>query len=209
MKKIEMPKIPQKVPKIPSKDHIEILFDYIYNKRHYRNKFEKKTFQIFFDVKYNTMARIDEMLKIRIKDIDFKENRILIRGKGNKERYTYPSKTTFKRIKEYIKLANLKNGDLLIRNRFNKPAKIRTLHHRVKTIVQEVDELEDWMTSHPLLRKAPASFLLNNGFTLSEVQDLLGHSDPKTTRIYAQASQQKLKEKLAKKHPLELQNTTN
>lgn len=201
MNKIYKPNIPERVVKIPSKTQIRRFFDQL-NSRGYRNEFEKKTFKIFFVLKYNTMARISEMLEIKVKDIDFERHDILLKGKGGVERVIPLSEKMIGMLRDYIEFAELSKEDALIRNRFNEPAKIRSLHDRVQTIREEAG-LEDWISSHPLCRKAPAQKLLKSGFDLEEVQDILGHKDPKTTRIYVEAVQDDIRKKMEDVSPFE------
>jgi len=57
-----------------------------------------------------------------------------------------------------------------------------------------------------LFRHATATEMLNNGAGICDVQDMLGHSDISTTRIYAQVSRVKLIEVYKKSHPSALSN---
>ena len=52
-----------------------------------------------------------------------------------------------------------------------------------------------------LLRHTMATLMLDNGADLRFIQELLGHSDPKTTQIYTQVSIRKLQQIHAATHP--------
>ena len=57
------------------------------------------------------------------------------------------------------------------------------------------------------LRHSFASFLVNSGRTLYEVQRLLGHHDPKVTMRYAHLSQDSLLEAVDSIHKLNFKQT--
>ena len=48
------------------------------------------------------MARVSELCNIKVKDIDFDQGYIRLRGKGNKERIVPVDHTTVQIIKEYL-----------------------------------------------------------------------------------------------------------
>ena len=148
------------------------------------------------------MARRIEMIRIKIKDIDFENNRIKLIGKGNKERIVPIDEDIIKLIKEYIEFANLKGEDLLIRNKNNQPITKRALNKRVSTIVSEAN-LPDWITTH-MIRKGSASISWELGADIVSLQDNLGHSDPKTTRLYVIPEKEIVENDLRKSSPINI-----
>lgn len=172
---------------------------------------------------YGSGLRINEALRLRIKDIDFKHGSIFVfRGKGGKDRYTIlpqslrtplqqqieHSKVTHERdLAEGYGLTSLPPS--LIRKYGNAakdacwqyvfPSSVRCkhphddyicrhhLHHSAyrKQLRQAVlsSKLTKRITAHTF-RHSFATQLLLNGSDIRSVQDLLGHSDVKTTEIY-------------------------
>jgi site-specific recombinase XerD len=57
------------------------------------------------------------------------------------------------------------------------------------------------ITPH-VFRHTGATHLRRSGMDISELQDILGHSSPNTTRIYAKNDITKLKESYSTMHPL-------
>ncbi|MCK4780696.1 MAG: tyrosine-type recombinase/integrase, partial [Candidatus Lokiarchaeota archaeon] len=57
------------------------------------------------------------------------------------------------------------------------------------------------ITPH-IFRHTGATHLRRSGMDISELQDILGHSSPNTTRIYAKNDITKLKESYSQMHPL-------
>ena len=69
----------------------------------------------------------------------------------------------------------------------------------IKKYVQEVG-IETPVTPHTL-RHSFATHLLNGGADVREVQGLLGHANVSTTQVYAQLSQERLREVYDEAHP--------
>jgi len=206
-KKIELPKVPQKVLLRPTQKQIIHLFDYLNGKiegkdgsfKTFRNEFEEKTIKLYFYVKFGTMARRVEMYRIKVKDIFPDIKRIRLKGKGNKERFVVVDDNTLRLIEEYIGLADLSEEDYLIRNYRNERISKRALNKRVTTLVEDAG-LPDWITTHKL-RKASASIGWELGIPLEVLQDNLGHKDPETTRLYVIPLEKTIEKELREKHP--------
>ena len=56
--------------------------------------------------------RVDEVSKVKVEDINSKEHKLKVLGKGNKERYTILPDITIKLLRLYCKEKNIKNGYL-------------------------------------------------------------------------------------------------
>jgi len=61
------------------------------------------------------------------------------------------------------------------------------------------------ITPH-VFRHTGATHLRRSGMDISELQDILGHSSPNTTRIYAKNDITKLKQSYSSMHPLNNSN---
>jgi integrase/recombinase XerC len=201
MEKIEIPKITKKAVRIPTEEDVKRLFEYIH-KRDYRNEKEKDNFILFFHLTYVLMARIGEIPKIKVRDFDFKRDRVIYEGKGKKERIGLLDPKTKELVKNYIEKYNLTKEDYIVRNRYGEKITTRGLQYRVSKILEEL-EFDDWVSAHPLLRKRPASSLDKKGEKLKTIQVLLGHEDPKTTRKYVADDVTEISRRFEKRHPLE------
>jgi site-specific recombinase XerD len=134
---------------------------------------------------------------------------LIIRGKGNKERLAYWDAASLEAIDRYLKLRR-KDG--------YRPLFIQ--HHRGRDKVEPGESGENYRVGVDMIGKIVANFaqaklgiklrphdfrhnlattLLNAGAKLEEVQDILGHSSPVTTKlIYAHYSQSHLREVFAR-----------
>jgi site-specific recombinase XerD len=134
---------------------------------------------------------------------------LIIRGKGGKERLAYWDAASLEAIDSYLKLrAKDSYHPLFIQ------------HHRGRDRVEPGDGGENYRVGVDMLGKIVANFaqaklgiklrphdfrhnlattLLNAGAKLEEVQDILGHSSPVTTKlIYAHYSQSHLRDVFAR-----------
>ncbi len=130
---------------------------------------KKPEHKLAFKLGFLCCLRISEVLKLDKKDIEKNRGYLFIRqAKGNKDRYVPIAKPLLKDLK-YV------------------PIKIkrRALQHAINKISQKA--IGKRIHFHTL-RHSGATFYLNQGMNLREVQQLLGHSRIDTTTIYTHIS---------------------
>ena len=204
MLKIKSPKISREesLPKFLEVHEIDQILKQIINTRIFNTKI---SYRYYLEVRllYSTMARVSELCNIKIKDVDFNKGYIRLRGKGNKERIVPIDNNTLNVIKE-----NLENRimydleDYLIVNSNEKQIKPRSIQIDFKNIKEKLGiPITTKFTPH-ILRHSGATHLRRAGMDISELQDILGHSSPATTMIYAKNDITKIKESYSKMHPL-------
>jgi len=209
MRKIPIPKKSEEEPKVPNLNDVKYFLNYVRDRK-YKCDLDKDNYILFFHLAYLSMARIFEMPKIKVRDIDLERQEGIIHGKGKKERPLLLDAKTCDLIKDYIEKYDLSLDDYLIRGRTGEIT-ARALSKRMNDILDEINEklksegkkLKDfsWMTSHKMLRKAPATRLKENGVDIVEIQKLLGHSDIKTTMKYVASNIEKTRESFKAHHP--------
>lgn len=153
---------------------------------------------LIIELLYSTGIRVSELVNIEIKNINFEEHKILVLGKGNKERYVYYGSECTKKIEDYLKVRNAKTNYLLVNKHGNKLNE-RTVR---KTIEEEAKKagLTVHVTPHTL-RHTYATHMLNEGADLKSVGDLLGHENLSTTQIYTHVSNERLRSVYLNSHP--------
>lgn len=152
---------------------------------------------------YSTGIRVGELVKIKINDIDFNQNRIKILGKGNKERYVLFGKKCYDLLNEYLNdgrpnLIKEKNESLFL-NKRGTGVSVRTVEMIIDEIVRK-SSIKFNVSPHTL-RHTFATHMLDNGADLNSVSELLGHSNLNTTSIYTHVSNERLKQVYLNCHP--------
>jgi integrase/recombinase XerC len=159
------------------------------------------------ELMYATGVRVSEVCSIRIMDIDYYTNSVIVMGKGSKERYLPFYEKAKSAILDYIEFGR---PELLKRNKREIPDELflnfkggALTPRGVRMIMDEITTKASLnMKIHPhMIRHSFATSLLNNGADLRTVQELLGHVNLSTTQIYTHVSMEKLKEAYNNAHP--------
>lgn len=172
---------------------------------------------------YGSGLRLIECLKLRIKDIDFDNGRLIVRsGKGDKDRTTLLSKSLYadlklqlskaKKIYEKDRLDSIPGVELpsALDRKFpnagtewawfwvfpsyhiavDARTQICRRHHQFPSSLQRTFKSALKATGIPkqasvhTLRHSFATHLLENGYDIRTIQELLGHANVETTMIY-------------------------
>ena len=189
---ISNPKVEKKLPNYLSYNEIETMLEVpdTFKNNSLRDK-------LIIEILYSTGIRVSELVNIKVKDIDFYNNQILILGKGNKERYVIFGNTLKDMLKEYISIKS--DSEYLITNKYNKKMSTRSIEEIVKKIVK-IDGIKNKVTPHTI-RHTFATHMLNEGADLRVVQELLGHENLKTTEVYTHVSNERLRSVYLSSHP--------
>jgi site-specific recombinase XerD len=129
-------------------------------------------------------------------------DRALITGKGEKERVVFFDEQTLEAIRDYLTARKDTLAPMFLRhdNRRGRSAghggeRWRLSPQSVWAVVKHYARAVGVPATTHHFRHSKASVLLNRGASLSEVQDILGHASPETTkRIYAHYETGRLRE---------------
>lgn len=153
---------------------------------------------LILEMLYSSGVRVSELANMKLNDIDFKERKILILGKGNKERYVYYGSKCEELLDKYLKLDHRDSPYLLIGKRSD-----RLNEREIRSIVTDTAKkagIEVHVSPHTL-RHTYATHMLNDGADLKSVGDLLGHESLSTTQIYTHVSNERLRQVYLSAHP--------
>lgn len=177
---IKFVKKSKKLPVVLSTTEIEKLVNRIQNPKH----------KLMILLAYSSGLRINEVLSVKVADIDFDRNCITIRsGKGNKDRSTLLSD----KIKgKLFSLITEKGGrELVFESERGGKLSARTLQVVFSKALNQAG-IKKLATFHSL-RHSFATHLLENGVDIRYIQELLGHSSIKTTQIYTKVANNKMR----------------
>lgn len=194
---IERPKLRKYLPKTLSVEDVDKLLDISLNTPFdYRNK-------AMLELLYGTGLRVSELVNIVLTDIDFTNCIIRITGKGSKAREVPIGEYSIHYLKLYLNVRSsmLKgsNCDKLFLNNHGKGMTRQGFFKNLKNILREKG-LNPEVSPHTL-RHSFATHLLNHGADLRSIQEMLGHSDISTTKIYTRVSDDKVRQDYENYHP--------
>jgi len=201
-KDLDEPKIPKRLVQVISTDEISMLMSScdLDNKLGYRN-------YCILGCLFGCGLRVSELCNMEIKDIDFQERTIHIKGKGNKDRIVIMYEDLAASLKHYISTFRTEllynSGSTENRHVFLNKNGTTLTRVGVRKILEKCvsDCGETFHISPHMLRHSFATALLNKGMDLRYVQELLGHESLSTTQIYTHVAYDTIKKSYTLAHP--------
>ena len=188
---IDSPNIGRHLPKVLSVTEIERFFDQI-NIDTPQGLRDRAIFELI----YSAGLRISETTNLNISSLDFDKKEMRIIGKGDKERVIPLGSVAEKIVLQYLLNARMSvpYQDKIIQTNalfINRQGKRLTRKGIWKIYKQYTNTIGLDVKVHTL-RHAFATHLLEGGADLRVLQELLGHSDIRTTQIYTHVSKDEL-----------------
>ncbi len=169
------------LPKVLSQGQVKMLFQQVQNMKH----------QCMLYLAYGAGLRAGEIIHLRHHDVQFDRQQLWVRkGKGKKDRAIMLSPSLAIVLKKYIVKYQpqywLFEG--LEKGMPYSPSSLSVLFRRAR----QAAKLPKHLSLHSL-RHSFATHLLEKGTDIRIIQELLGHSDIKTTLIYTHVSNRTIK----------------
>lgn len=157
--------------------------------------------QAMLELLYATGLRVSELVSINLGDLDFRTRRMIVTGKGSKQRIVLFSDSSVRALTAYIEGERVRpvESDALFTNASGGRLTARSAHRIVKR--NAVNSGMPPATTTHTLRHSFATHLLDGGADLKTVQQLLGHEDLATTQVYTHVSIERLRDTVANAHP--------
>ncbi len=158
---------------------------------------------------YGTGVRVSELVKLDLKDIDFRGRTVRVKGKRRKERVVPFGEPALHALMSYlteVRHTFLNNASPSERE----PEAVFLNYQGTRITTRSVGRMVDKYIkicagihniSPHSLRHSFATHLLDSGADLRDIQELLGHARLSTTQIYTHVSMEKLIEVYDKAHP--------
>ncbi len=189
----------KKLPEVISREAIKTLFASIDS----HTMTGKRDFALF-NTMYSTATRIDEILSLRISDVevDYDNSCIKVTGKGRKSRCIYLLKSVAKILEHYISVFHGSNPVsshyLFFPIYGSKDTKLcqEAVSKRLKLYASKSPLIPDNFHCHSL-RHARATHWLEDGVNIVQIQRLLGHESVETTMKYVGISREQMLKALA------------
>ena len=151
--------------------------------------------RVALELMYRAGLRVSEVVKLKPGHIDWKQGQLTVRnGKGSRDRVVPVTEGTVEWLRRWHEQRPRKAGRFFTTLQ-GKPLSRRYLWGMVKRCAKKTG-LEFEKISPHILRHTYATERLDEGFTIAEVQALLGHSNVSTTSTYLHANPTHLREKV-------------
>ena len=175
---LSWPRDIEKLPEILSADEVERLLGAL----------TTPAYRVLHTTIYATGLRIGEALLLETRDIDAARGVIHVRhGKGGKERLVMLSPRLLVILRAYWKQERPPAPYLFSSKKTGRPISKDAAREALKHAARKAGLGQKHITPH-LLRHSFATHLLEGGTDLRTIQVLLGHSNIRTTTVYARVS---------------------
>ncbi|MBR4455291.1 MAG: tyrosine recombinase [Solobacterium sp.] len=152
---------------------------------------------------YSCGMRVSEAVSLTVNRVDLDSRIIRILGKGNKERIVPLPSGSVSVIERYYQLVRplylKKKTNLFFINRFGRKVTRESVEKLMREKCAELG-FQEHLTPHKL-RHSYATHLLQGGADLRAIQEMLGHSDIRTTEIYTHVANRQMFQSYARFHP--------
>jgi integrase/recombinase XerC len=205
---VSTPKLPKHLPRVPTIEQMNRTADGLTSNA--ESSWPERD-RVLFELLYGCGIRNAELCGINLADIHWANEDILVRGKGNKERYVPLGDAAAEAIRAYLplreerlKAAKRSTPALLISSRV-KPGKdeTRLTTRSVGRIIKQLAIAHGMPAeTHPhTLRHAFGTHMLEEGADLRAIQELLGHERLATTERYTQLTSSQVTRVYDRTHP--------
>lgn len=197
IKKIRVLKTDKPLPAFVREGDMQAVFETAFDKT-----FTGWRDRLIIELFYGTGVRLSELISLKEKDLNLKQQTLKVLGKRNKERVIPFTKNLVSICKSYLEIRNKMVGKqehgLLLVTESGSTCYPMLIYRIVK---QHLQSTTAERKSPHILRHTYATHLLDKGAEINAVKDLLGHSSLSATQVYTHNSMEKLKKVFEKAHP--------
>jgi site-specific recombinase XerD len=158
-----------------------------------------------FELAYSCGLRAEELVSLRIGDVDHDGEQLRVEGKGRKTRFVPVGEPALLAVAAYLERARpalaagrAEDADALFLSRTGRPLGTSDVRRRLRMWTARAG-VEN--CSPHALRHSFATHLLDGGADLRSIQELLGHASVSSTQIYTRVESARLRSAYARSHP--------
>ncbi len=210
---VSTPRLPKHLPRVPSIEQLNRVVDSVNDEAASWPARDKAILEML----YGCGIRNAELVGLNLDDIQWANETILVRGKGQKQRYVPLGDAAAQSVRDYLAERSARLAAASEHAAISTPAlflnlQLRGISHggqarlttrSVGRIVKRIAILHGLPSDvHPhTLRHAFGTHLLEEGADLRAIQELLGHERLSTTQRYTQLTAAQLTEVYDRTHP--------
>jgi len=198
--RLSAPKGDARLPHVLRADELHVLLDEPPARTHEDDPLVRSRDDAVLELLYGSGLRVSEVCGARLGDVDVARRRIVVWGKGGKQRQVPLGEGSAVALERWLAdgvrsaLTGPDAGDVLFVNRRGRPLTPRD--------VRRLLDRRSAAPTHPhALRHTFATHLLDRGADIRSVQELLGHRSLANTQIYTHVTTSRLQDSYRKAHP--------
>ena len=197
--KLKTPKTEKKLPGVLTSNEIILLLS-----KTDGVDFKSIRDKAMLELLYATGIKVTELIELSVNDINLQVGIIHLK-KGGKERIIPIYPAALKSLSNYIENVRpaivLEPDEERLFTNMNGQSMSRQGFWKIIKHYAQIAGIDKEITPHTL-RHSFAAHLLENGAKLSDIKEMLGHSDISSTQIYARLMKSKYSSAYSKFHPL-------
>lgn len=195
---LELPSLKKSLPKYLTLEESQELLENAAN-----NKFNSLRDYCMITLFLNCGMRLSELVGINISDINFKERKIKLLGKGNKERMIYLNDACIQSLQDYIESRenSILEPDALFLSKKGRRISRRRVEQIVEETLQATGLSGKGISVHKLRHTAATLMYQYGEVDIRALQELLGHASISTTEIYTHVANEQVRAAV-EKNPL-------
>lgn len=201
LQKVNLPKIPERLPKAIPEKTIQRLWD-TFSVEMGETPYASLRDKAILALLYGSGLRRSELISLKWTDLDHSRGILRITGKGRKFRQVPVNKAVLKLLNQLkSRTAEIPEADhlMVILTDLGKPCYPKFVYNRVVKMLGTVTTAEK--KSPHVLRHSMATHLMDHGAELNAVKEILGHASLAATQVYTHNSIARIKEVYQQAHP--------
>jgi integrase/recombinase XerC/integrase/recombinase XerD len=164
-----------------------------------------------FELAYSCGLRAEEIVSLRVGDLDHDAEQLRVEGKGRKTRFVPVGEHALAAVARYLEatdngkrggraaLVTASSKDALFLSKTGRPLGTSDVRRRLRTWSTRTGAAQG--ASPHALRHSFATHLLDGGADLRSIQEMLGHASVSSTQIYTRVESARLRSAYARSHP--------